>query len=54
MQVFTFFLKVGVHWTFPRDCIVGISQARPPGESWEGFRVGSCHLHFTSVSSPMN
>ena len=25
MQVFSFFLKVGFHWTFPRDCTVGTS-----------------------------
>ena len=25
MQVFTFFLKVEVHWTFPRGCTVGTS-----------------------------
>ena len=25
MHVFTFFLKVGFHWTFPRDCTVGTS-----------------------------
>ena len=40
---FTLFLKVGFHWIFPRDCIVGLHQAGPPGESWEGIRVGSYH-----------
>ena len=44
MHVFTFFLKMGSHWIFLRDYTVGLHQAGPPGESWEGIQVGSCQL----------
>ena len=47
MHVFTSLLKVEFHRIFPRDCTVGLHKARPPGKSWEGIRVGSCHvIHF--------
>ena len=49
MHVFTFFLKVGFQQIFPRDCTVGLHYAGPPGESWEGIRVGSCHRLCTSL-----
>ena len=43
MHVFTFFLKMGFHWIFPMDCIVGLHKAGPLGEFWKGIRVGSYH-----------
>ena len=39
-----FLLQVGFRWIVPRDCTVGLHLAGPPGEPWEGIRVGSCHL----------
>ena len=50
MHVFTFFLKVGFHRIFHRDCKVGLHKAGPPGESWEGIRVGSCQLGIRALS----
>ena len=31
MHVFTFFLKVGFHWIFPRDCTVDFTRRDHPG-----------------------
>ena len=36
MQVCIFFLKLGFHWTFPRDCTVGTSL----GETTRGIMGG--------------
>ena len=33
----TFFLKVGVHWTLPRDCTVGTSLGGTTRGIFEGF-----------------
>ena len=37
MQVFTSFLKLGFHWTFPRDCTVGTSLGGTTREILRGF-----------------
>ena len=50
MHVFTPLLKVEFHRIFPRDCTVGLHKAGPPGKSWEGIRVGSCHKSSLSTS----
>ena len=37
MQVLHSFLKLGSHWTLPRDCTVGTSLGRTTREILEGF-----------------
>ena len=37
MQVLLSFLKLGSHWTLPRDCIMGTLLGRTTREILEGF-----------------
>ena len=37
MQMFTLFLKVEVHWTFPRGCTVGTSLGGTTRGILEGY-----------------
>ena len=37
MQVCIFFLRLGFHWTFPVDCIVGTSLGGTTREILGGF-----------------
>ena len=37
MQVLPSFLKLGFHWTLPRDCTVGTSLGRTTRGILEGF-----------------
>ena len=54
MQVLLSFLKLGSHWTLPRDCIVGTSLGGTTREILEGFRVGSCQLCWEIVQQFMS
>ena len=51
MQVLLSFLKLGFHWTLPRDCTVGTSLGGTTQESWKGFRVRSCQLGIRALGS---
>ena len=50
MQVFTSFLKLGFHWTFPRDCTMGTSLGWTTREILEGF---SSRVLSTAKSAPL-
>ena len=51
LHMVTSLLGGGPFVQFPKDCIMKLHYAGPPGGPWRGIRVGSCHscLHYPHV-----